>query len=190
MGRPELQWSDVGSEDPRRVTGGARGRSAAGRLRLLELVIRPAKVLWKCSRGQLGTRVDGGERIGRAAQLTVDRLGRDSGELGPGLRGRELGKLPGCSAVLLRGSSGVERQRGGVSAAEQSPCSAEQREAAARVCGEAAGWGIGVPGGWLGCLRRHEPGDLGVRAQGVISARSAAVSIERAGDAGGGGRRP
>ena len=110
-----------------------------GVLRLLELVIRSARVLWKCSRGQLGTRVDGGERIGRAAQLTVDRLGRDSGELGPGLRGRELGKLPGCTAVLLRGSAGVERQRGGVSVAEQSLCAAEQREAAARVCGEAAG---------------------------------------------------
>ena len=147
MGRPELQWSDVGSEDPRRVTGGARGRSAAGHLQLLELVIPSAQVLWKCSRGQLGTRVDGGERIGRAALLTVERLGRDSGEVGPGLRGRELGKLLGCTAVLLRGSAGVERQRGGVSAAEQSLCEAEQREAAARVCGEAAGWGTGVPGG-------------------------------------------
>ena len=90
----------------------------------------------------------------------------------------------GAPARIFR----VERQRGGVSAAEQSLCAAEQREAAARVCGEAAGWEIGVPAVWLGCLIRHEPGDLGVRAQGVISARSAAVSVERAGDAGGGRR--
>ena len=48
-----------------------------------------------------------------------------------------------------------------------------------------ADWGTW---GWIGCLRRHEPGDLGVRAQGVISARSAAVSVGRTGDAGGGRR--
>ena len=48
--------------------------------------------------------------------------------------------------MLLRGFSGVERQRGGVSAAEQSLCAAEQREAAARVCGEAAGCGLGYLG--------------------------------------------
>ena len=52
-------------------------------------------------------------------QLTVERFGRDSGEVGPGLRGKGLGELPGCSAVLLRGFAGVEAQRGGVSAAAQ-----------------------------------------------------------------------
>ena len=94
MGRPELQWSDVGSEDPRRVT--------AARLRLLELVIRSARVLWKCSRSQLGTRVDGGEKIGRAVQLTVERLGHDSGEVEPDVGDGGLGEVPGAQAKLLR----------------------------------------------------------------------------------------
>jgi hypothetical protein len=82
----------------------------------------------------MGTRVDGGEKIGRAAQLTVERFGRDSGEAGTGLRGKELGELSGCTAVLLRGSTGVERQRGGVSvAAQRSGGTAEQGARLARV---------------------------------------------------------
>ena len=124
----------VGDEGQWRRTDGIVKGVAAGRLRLMELVIRSARVLWKWSRGQIGTRVNGGEKIGRAAQLTIERLGRDSGEVGPGLRGRELGKLPGCTAVLLRGSARVERQRGGVSAAERRLVAARRSKARGVLC--------------------------------------------------------
>ena len=146
MGRPELQWSDVGGEDPRRVTGGARGGSAAGRLRLLELVIRSAQVLWKCSRGQLGTRVDGGERIGRAAQLTVDRLGRDSGELGPGLRGRRV-RAGALAWARASGSAG----RTGPSGAGQAGERAGQGEPAGPGEGGSK-WAAGKKGSGLGWM--------------------------------------
>ena len=36
-----------------------------------------------------------------------------SGEMEPGLRGKGLGEIPGCSVVLLRGFAGVEWPRRG-----------------------------------------------------------------------------
>ena len=152
LGRPELyrrrdHGEDGGAAETKRAVRAVLGSSG-----VLGCTGHRVMSLRSKTRGQLGTRVDGGERIGRAAQLIVERLLRDSGEVGPGLRGRELGKLPGCTAVLLRGSAGVERQWGGVSAAAQSLCTAEQGEAVARVFkkARARGFGRACPGRDLG----------------------------------------
>ena len=70
-------------------------------------------------RGQGGFRSRRRREIGRRTTHLRGWLRVKSRRGGAWLRGRELGKLPGCTAVLLRGSAGVEGQRGGVSAAAQ-----------------------------------------------------------------------
>ena len=58
--------------------------------------------------GQEGTGLTSGVKSSGRRNSPSSNSGSKSGEVGPGLRGKGLGELPGCLAVLLRGFAGVE----------------------------------------------------------------------------------
>ena len=104
--------------------------------------------------GQGGRETTGGEELRRRSVFTLDASGRNSGEVRAGVEGGELGELPGVEAELMRGSAGVEVQRGGVTTAAQRCGAVEQ--GGVRVSGfGAAGKGkVRRTGGRGGVLRR------------------------------------
>ena len=105
------------------ASGGAQTESGKtllhGSSRLLDSVDRRGMILRRCYGGQGGLNRVGGEESRRRRELTVERSRRNSGEAGAGLRGKELGELPGATAKLLRGLARAKRQRSGVLTAAQ-----------------------------------------------------------------------
>ena len=77
-----------------------------GVLWLLELVIRSARVLWKWSRGQIGTRVDGGEKLSGRRNSPSNDSGAIPARWGLGSGAKDLGSSLGtrrCSCEDLPG---------------------------------------------------------------------------------------
>ena len=87
--------------------------------RPLDPTVQLVELLRRCYGGQGGLNCAGGEESRLRRELTVERSRRNSGEAGAGLRGKELGDLPGATAKLLRGLARAKRQRSGVLTAAQ-----------------------------------------------------------------------
>ena len=85
-------------------------RSTQGYSGRLELTIRSARVLWRCSGGQIGLRYTGGEESRWRTNVPVAVLRRNSGAGEDRGRGSVLGKVSGRTAKLLCGSGGARRR--------------------------------------------------------------------------------
>ena len=132
--------------------------------RRLDPTVQLVELLRRCYGGQGGLNRAGGEESRRRRELTVERSRCNSGEAGAGLRGKELGDLPGATAKLLRGLARAKGQRSGVlTAAQRSGTGWGKTAQCARVLGgvKMAGAGVGV----CGCQNKGRAGILDVRAR-------------------------
>ena len=78
---------------------------------------RCAASLRNRSRGQGGPGITEDDELPRSRNSLSNESGRNSGEVGPGFRGKELGEFPGATVMFLRGFSGAPVRRRGVAAA-------------------------------------------------------------------------
>ena len=97
-----LASSSGGEVDAALVEGSLRGFSG-----LLGSTGQHVGFLQRSQGGQEGHKSTDGEKSRRRSNLTSGRCRRKSGEAGTGLRGKELGELPGHGAELLRESAGA-----------------------------------------------------------------------------------
>ena len=109
---------------PATSTGGGEGaafvvRAAQGSSRRLDSLGRRVAALRSKTGGQRGTGDAGGVNSSERRNSPSSDSRANSGEVGPGLRGKDLGELPGCTAVLLRCGAGPGRRWRGRSAAAQ-----------------------------------------------------------------------
>ena len=117
---------------------------------LLGAMIRHVGLLRSQSGGQRGLNCTGGEESRRRRDLTIERSRRNSGEAGSGLRGKELGELPGATARLLRGLARAKGQRSSEGTVAGHPAPSRGKAAAARVWVAAAvkKFRPGISGRW------------------------------------------
>ena len=107
---------------PATSTGGGEGaafvvRAARGSSRRLDSLGRRVAALRSKTGGQRGTGDAGGVNSSERRNSPSSDSRANSGEVGPGFWGKDLGEVPGCTAVLLRGLAELVAQRCGVAAA-------------------------------------------------------------------------
>jgi len=116
--------SDLQRRGPATSTGGGEGaafvvRAARGSSRRLDSLDRRVAALRSKTGGQRGTGDAGGVNSSERRNSPSSDSRANSGEVGPGLWGKDLGEVPGCTAVLLRCGAGPGRRWRGRSAAAQ-----------------------------------------------------------------------
>ena len=118
----ESRRSDLQRGGPATSTGGGEGaafvvRAARGSFRRLDSLDRRVAALRSKTGDQRGTGDAGGVNPSERRNSPSSDSRANSGAVGPGLWGKDLGGVPGCTAVLLRGLAEWVAQRCGVAAA-------------------------------------------------------------------------